>query len=225
MDQLTKEICSRIQQKADDTTKQLKEIQDRIQIAENKIGQLRGRKKATVVKSSSSFPADEKTRAPVQIFPDGRMLPNSHETDPYHSTQFAISSKYNPNTDASLREKVNFYAVKPPSQTRKAHEVIADEGLGHMPATLSSVSGLLLFNTDQNVYSKYATQDPLEAPGSRFRESEIIEEPNKEFGTTTLGQTGTIRVAGLDFRYVPKLDNLPELDLPENLPGLESKFL
>jgi hypothetical protein len=44
------------------------------------------------------------------------------------------------------------------------------EGLGGLPPNLMSVSSLLLFNTEENPYKRYAVVDPLRGAVTKTRE-------------------------------------------------------
>lgn len=74
-----------------------------------------------------------------------------------------------------MREKKSIYNITLKNASRKNdREITADEeqleGLGGLPKNLTSISSLLLFNTEENPYKKYVTIDPLHGAVTRTRE-------------------------------------------------------
>lgn len=88
----------------------------------------------------------------------------------------------------SLKEKKQFLNIELKSRRKKDQQITEDEenhevgfdlsdrsrlkvsqGLGGLPRNLSSLSGLLLFNTATNPYKKYVTIDPLKGAVTKTR--------------------------------------------------------
>lgn len=84
-----------------------------------------------------------------------------------------------------MKEKQSIYNIHLKNVKRKNDKVItADEeqheGLGGLPKNLSSVSSLLLFNTEENPYKRYVTIDPLRGAVTRTREGKNEREKGRE---------------------------------------------
>jgi WAS family protein 1 len=83
-----------------------------------------------------------------------------------------------------MREKKSIFNITLKNASRKNdREITADEeqleGLGGLPKNLTSISSLLLFNTEENPYKKYVTIDPLYGAVTRTREG-VGEEENRK---------------------------------------------
>jgi len=93
------------------------------------------------------------------------------------------------------------------------------EGLGKLPGYLPSVSSVLLFNSSENPYKDYSSFDNLVS--AITRERDVIADEELFAAPSTL-------IEGADLpsfdnpmealKYNPQIEELPSLDLPENLP-------
>eukprot|EP00002_Diphylleia_rotans_P011916 TRINITY_DN2343_c0_g1_i1.p1 TRINITY_DN2343_c0_g1~~TRINITY_DN2343_c0_g1_i1.p1 ORF type:complete len:380 (-),score=102.53 TRINITY_DN2343_c0_g1_i1:114-1253(-) len=95
---------------------------------------------------------------------------------------------------------------------------IAMDGMGRLPDNISSVSSLLLFNTNENPYKNYSHLDNLLGKEGKERPT-----TKKRIGAqpeSFIKGDSMIGGAALNFNYKPALGNVPTLELPTSLPGL-----
>eukprot|EP01090_Pellita_catalonica_P014545 TRINITY_DN3740_c0_g2_i1.p1 TRINITY_DN3740_c0_g2~~TRINITY_DN3740_c0_g2_i1.p1 ORF type:complete len:354 (+),score=92.56 TRINITY_DN3740_c0_g2_i1:71-1063(+) len=95
------------------------------------------------------------------------------------------------------------------------------EGLGRLPATVTSVDSLLLFNTAENPYKKYVAVDNIAGEHKDKVEedttaSELIAAP-----TTLLDGEDLPSVSAVEYSFRPDLGNVPQFQLPADLPDLD----
>ncbi|MDO9334462.1 MAG: hypothetical protein Q7T57_08080, partial [Dehalococcoidales bacterium] len=140
---------------------------------------------------------------------------------PVQRTQHKIASKDRfaaaPPADTSA-----LFASLTGARLMRAEHAQADEeteiaeGLGRLPAYLPSISSVLLFNSDENPYKQYVTINNLEGVGGQDRA--------QESGGPSAAPRSLIdglelpTYAGFTFEYKPLLGELPQFDLPQNLP-------
>jgi len=108
----------------------------------------------------------------------------------------------------------------PESMPLQDREEDTKEGLGRLPAPLSSISALLLFNTQENPYKKYVSLDNLAgkevATEQQKKQRELAAAP----ATVTDGDQGLLQVGVIEYGYKPVLGEVPEFNLPSVLPDL-----
>lgn len=90
-------------------------------------------------------------------------------------------------------------------------------GLGRFPAHMPSVANLLLFDSSQNPYKQYSTLHTQDDRDASKRDGNN-NEPGLAAAPTTLTE-GDHRPSAqqVDFGYKPKMKELQEFDLPEDL--------
>nr|CCC92882.1 unnamed protein product [Trypanosoma congolense IL3000] len=91
----------------------------------------------------------------------------------------------------------------------------ADRGLGRLPAHLSSVSSLLLFNTRENLYKEYHEMDVL----TQQRQERVVA-TKQRLGTSDVHRDYVTQASNDDYAFIPLMEEVANLmdDLPENLP-------
>jgi WAS family protein 1 len=180
---------------------------------EDKVLKLTGINKSIKVYCSSKYPA------PVRN--------EYYEYDIKHVeiTQPPVKVKYKPlpPEKLSLKEKLKFYHIKDRSTAlRKNQDVFPFEGLGGLPEDISSVSSLLLFNTNQNLYKNYKLVDPLSIS---FKERENVDgKPETTVIEPAPSSIGLNDKTGYkfdrNFFYSPLLQDVPQIEAPLDLPHL-----
>lgn len=120
---------------------------------------------------------------------------------------------------AALPELLLFGGVDSPPVPEE-RRAAGRTGLGRLPADLSSVASLLLFNTEHTPYDEYAALDNLLG---RDRSDEKPSDLDGELfaAPRTVAEGDTLPAAAmLDYTYAPELDELPAMSLPSALPNL-----
>ncbi|KAK9513032.1 hypothetical protein O3M35_001314 [Rhynocoris fuscipes] len=123
----------------------------------------------------------------------------------------------------SIKEKLKFYHVRDSAQIfRKNNEVTPLEGLGTLPVNNSKLSSVLLYNTNQNIYSKYQLVDPL---SNLVRHNETLltsdshsDEPDDPI---SIGSSEPLGYKNIHhYFYSPSVQDVPDIEAPLNLPHL-----
>mmetsp|Transcript_26407 Transcript_26407/g.44236 ORF Transcript_26407/g.44236 Transcript_26407/m.44236 type:complete len:384 (-) Transcript_26407:497-1648(-) len=100
------------------------------------------------------------------------------------------------------------------------------QGLGRLPANLSSVDSMLLFNSDENPYQNYATFDNLLSSLLKKEKTRDLEDENPlADAPSTFGEDFELKFEGglKQLGFMPTLneEDLPTIDLPSlNLPNV-----
>ncbi|XP_064105269.1 WASH complex subunit 1-like isoform X3 [Macrobrachium nipponense] len=206
-----------------ETSKTLEDLKQRAANAQAKVEKLTGVTKATQVFSCAQFPGGEKYEPYV---------PLQSNTTPIPFTATPVKLKDGISiSPAALQEKLQFYHVRErqgaANKGRGLEEASQADGLGRLPPHLSSVSSLLLYNTTHNPYKKYMVLDPLgvvsgtRGEEARSRSDTANSGPTLHDAPTTLQEGDHLGIVKKDeYQYLPDLSDLPDLDLPMELPSL-----
>ena len=143
IDQVAKDIFTRIGKRIADNHASLHALNDRIALAQAKIDKVKGSNKAMKVFSAAKYPAADKPSDYTSVFGGNQALPPGVTRDNYK-----LHSKHKQLDEMAMKDKLMFYGV--PRHTRR-DEGSQWEGLGGLPANVPSVSSLLLFNTSENL--------------------------------------------------------------------------
>lgn len=219
------DIFNRISNRVAENRDQLTAINNRINTCQAKVDKLRHRSKATQVYATPKYPAPRNLNEYTSLFcnvnPHLQKIKRSKVSsdirlpDVTNETMLAKTAYFKPKlaTKASVRRKNMQKAAA--SDTAEAES----EGLGSLPKHLPSVSSLLLFNTSENPYKKYVILDPLEGVKTKTRDTIKEEEISEAPYTITEGEE-LLRGNVDSVMYVPIMPELPELDVPLQLPHL-----
>ncbi|XP_059470980.1 WASH complex subunit 1-like [Neocloeon triangulifer] len=206
------DILSRIDAKLEASAEKLQAIQKRTARAKQVIDKLTGIKKATKVISSAKYPANEKYCPYTSIFSLEEKLPMVRSSVP-------IISKHAPLTEKNIQEKMQFYHVKNSNRMlRKNFEIASEEGLGRLPRNITSVTSLLLFNTTENPYKT----NLADCFGLHYKIKHAVPEPQEaktKPAVTPIKSTNIETETKIGY-YSPGMAEVPELDIPMDLPNL-----
>ncbi|XP_054281374.1 WASH complex subunit 1-like [Macrosteles quadrilineatus] len=193
---------------------QLSKLQDRSKLINKKMDKLAGTNKATKVFASAKYPGSDIPR-------DYTLDILSTPLPKLDRTSVQISSKHPPFDPDSIKDKCQHFHIKTSTkQIKKNIEVTPEEGLGSLPADLDSVSALLLFNTSENLYKKYVMLDPL---GVVTKTRQVLEDEIKgdlDAAPRSMCQEVVEFKIGENYFYSPTLQEVPQLDVPLDLPDL-----
>jgi len=209
------DIFNRIANRVNQETTRIEGIQSRMAVADNKVQQIATKfnSRATTVLSPAKYPAPERLDLFRSFYND---LPEP--IPPKHICYYLKEHHAIPPEKA--RELTGTELVRETTSFSDSLQQPDQEGLGRLPHSLFSVSSLLLFNSIDNPYKKYANLDNLFSTAQKVRQpQQEDEELTPAPSTVTAGETlTTIGVLGFD--YQPILGALPELNLPSDLPDL-----
>eukprot|EP00056_Hartaetosiga_gracilis_P020910 m.21864 g.21864 ORF g.21864 m.21864 type:complete len:501 (-) comp8770_c0_seq1:4294-5796(-) len=224
LDNVINDVFNRIANNVNENKQKLVDVNSRINVARAKVQKIVGTRAATKVRASAKYPG-----ASVQLGTKPVFLWAKEDEDIITNT-LPVAEKHE-RIDAGFVNK-KLKPTKPinalqNAKTQMRNEFTGDEeeleGLGVLPKHLSSVSSLLLFNTDENPYKKYVTIDPLQGAVTHIRKYVTEEEMNKLAAAPETILQGEMYegVEGENFRYKPKMDFIPEIEAPAFLPDLE----
>ena len=183
-------------------------LRHRVDNASAKVNFLIGKNKSTTVMSSPKYPAPKHLPETLPIF-HGRAAQDALITDSGTTQEPIVSVRSREGKDWFVDFLVQ---MQPPERVFDEKQ----EGLGPIPWYLPSVSGLLLFNSDSNLYKKYRSLDNLAGVTIEDRRAKdkkaIFQAPSLKDDLSELKQT--------DYGFLPEIGVLPELNLDLNLPGL-----
>ena len=143
IDQVAKDIFTRIGNRISDNHASLHALNDRIALAQAKIDKVKGSNKAMKVFSAAKYPASDIPSDYSSVFGGVQTLPPD-----VARSNYKLHSKHKQLDETAMKDKLTYYGV--PQQTRR-DEGSRGEGLGGLPANVPSVSSLLLFNTSENL--------------------------------------------------------------------------
>ena len=223
---IANDIFNRISNRVAENRDQLTAINNRINTCQAKVDKLRHRSKATQVYAIPKYPAPRNLNEYTSLFcnvnPQLQKIKRSKVSSDIrlpevtNETMQAKTAYFKPKlaTKASVKQQ-----QKQRSEDGDSVTVAEGEGLGSLPKHLPSVSSLLLFNTSENPYKKYVILDPLEGVKTKTRDSIKEEEISEAPYTITEGEE--LLHGNVDsVMYVPIMPELPELDVPLQLPHL-----
>jgi WAS family protein 1 len=207
------EVFSRITSRVFTEKSKLEALSSRLSVAHSKVQQIVGTSKAITVFSSAKYPAPNKRADYVPLYTDNRTFQpkfNNYKLQDVPMTTTGIEEQL----DAS-----ELLLIETGSITTKLNEVGTVEGLGRLPARIPSVSSLLLFNSRENPYKKYAAMDNLAGGDSKKIQAStakvLTAAPDSVVKGDALDLPGMV-----EYGYRPVLGDVPEFNLPAVLPNL-----
>ena len=224
LDAVANDIFLRISHRVAENRDDLVQINNRINVAQAKIDKIRNSSsKATRVFSPPKYPATEKFKDYESVFSD--VDPMLHKV---RKNKAAINARVQEVTPDVLKAKRRPFLLEVDTSkgARKGVEIWDNpeqlgEGLGSLPRHLSSVSSLLLFNTDENPYHKYVILDPLSGAKTKTRDNVMDTEEKLAEAPTSILKGEQLERGPKDTNlYVPIMTDLPELEVPTSLPFL-----
>ncbi|OWA52709.1 putative WAS protein family-like protein 1 [Hypsibius exemplaris] len=221
LQKISNDVFNRIDSKVHEQQARLKAVTARISTADAKVEFLRGSKKAIRVFAAATFPAGDKPDEYQAIFAEEYMTPPP--ANEFFKSDVKIRSRFP--RDVKLPQKPEFHPlVANCNPGLHFDEPMHGEGLGDIPASVKSVSSLLLFNTAQNPYSKFISLDPLGGPSRARKLAEaVVQSPSLDAAPASfLGDDQSKK--GDDLNYIPGFGAVPEFDLPNMLPDLPGVF-
>ncbi|ERL96144.1 WASH complex subunit 1-like [Dendroctonus ponderosae] len=206
LDAITQDVFSRVGKRLEENNAKLSSIFKRIDAASAKVANLKGDKKAKTVFSSSKYPAADINRDYVSIFKEPVTVERVRHEVPHGKRV----STFEPVS------KLQFYHVKVPEMNNNQ----VPEGLGDVPNDISCVNDLLLFNTGKNVYKDFKPNDYCKSP-TIIRQKDNYATSELGAAPVSISQRASMQQANKDsYFYTPKIEQLPALDVPWDLPNL-----
>lgn len=204
---ITQDIFSRINKRLDTNLDNLSSISKRIEAAGSKVDSLKGDKKAKTVFSSSKYPAVDVNRDYVSVFTGPiNVVRVRHEVK---------HRKYAPTYEPL--NKLQFFHVKLPDT--KDSDI--PQGFGNVPQDVKYINDLLLFNTGKNVYKDFTASDLLKGPDQASNTYEYYATSELGPAPLSISQRSSMHQGNKEtYFYTPKIEELPALDVPWDLPDL-----
>nr|XP_002124160.1 WASH complex subunit 1 [Ciona intestinalis] len=214
LENVSEDIFKRVTNRVKENRDYLQKLQQRISTAEAKIEQIKGTNRAIQVFSSSKYPAPEELQSYQSLFYDIECS-LLQVTRKYRK----IKSQFKNFSESEINEKKQFYQV--PQPKLRSSSVDDAEGLGGMPKDCKSISSLLLFNTSENPYKKYSIFDPLGVTSKTRTDLEEEKEDGLADAPASIANREEMeRHLVENYLYIPDLGDVPEIDVPMDLPDL-----
>ncbi|KDO23165.1 hypothetical protein SPRG_09973 [Saprolegnia parasitica CBS 223.65] len=224
LDTVVADVFERISLRVQAEKDRVKAIDARIAACQAKVNAVTERgttNKATTVFSTAKYPAPTVLPAMKGLYSDKPYEETPPLTAELEATHFLPSEPPTAGQRAQLMAEVVdlFERVNTFKATRKAEDIMKEEGLGSLPGQVPTVGGVLLFNSSETPYQNYVLVDNLF--GSEF---EGEEEQKKKLAAAP--DTVINRGAGIDYSnmptdiYRPKPGSMPAFSekLPTDLP-------
>ncbi|RDD43257.1 WAS protein family-like protein 1 [Trichoplax sp. H2] len=202
-------------QRVEDVKKKLEAIENRTKVAKAKIDKIRTSTKATTILSANKYPV-----ADIMTNYESLFASIDSELGELKRSHYRITNDIMPFNEKLIDESPKIELPNARHRINMVEDQL-DEGLGGLPTDLTSVSSLLLFNSQENPYKKYITLDPLAGAVTKTR-STIEQEANAlgDAPVTISQRQGMERKPMESYFYVPNLGDVPEFDVPSFLPNL-----
>ncbi|XP_062502341.1 WASH complex subunit 1-like [Corticium candelabrum] len=227
LERVANDVFNRISRRVAENRDRLSAVNNRVNLALAKIEKVKGSTKATRVFSSSKYPAPDQLEASKSLYTDVEEDVENvrHSRAKFESRLVTVDEKV-------LKDKQQFHScnididrLKKKQRERERQQQTEDdeagEGLGRLPRVIPSVSSLLLFNTAENPYKKYVMLDPLAGVVTKTKKD--VEEEERQIGAapTTIAQREEMaRMTRESYFYKPEIGEVPDIDVPVDLPDL-----
>ena len=219
LDAVANDVFNRIGHRIGENKDHLVQLNTRINVAQAKIDKLRSSStKATRVFAPPKYPAPAAMGEYRTVFQDVNPL-----LQRVRKTKAVFTSRMTEVTADVIRAKKDPFVLSLDSREKRIEVKNPEEGegLGRLPRHLPSLSSLLLFNSTENPYKKYVLLDPLEGAKTKTRTQVIDNENALSEAPVTIQQGEQLDSRTKDsLMYMPKMTELPELDVPNILPAL-----
>jgi len=224
LDNVVNDVFDKISSRITEEKNKLAAVNTRIEAAKSKIDRLTGTSQATTVFSPAQYPAPSKLNEFTPLF-DGLF-----NTEMKHSKHKPVEVEKNPlksvESSDDLREFVQarHREIILSSDTKEFNvEKEKKEGLGRLP-NVTSVSSLLLFNSNVNLYNSYVIMNNLAVDGDDANANASKKETTKKLGdapkTVSEGDVLPEIESLYNVTYKPVLGDVPIFNLPNQLPNL-----
>eukprot|EP00854_Cymbomonas_tetramitiformis_P000559 gene559-954_t len=223
----SEDIFSRINARIDEEKDKLGGLSARVSVCHAQIDSVAAEKrKAITVLSSVKYPATKDLKSFTSVYATQKptrddelynsMCESARRRFEEHGDKLQGQSKIATVTEDETLELFRFFADAAQEEISLAE---SKEGLGKLPANITSVANLLLFNSTENPYKKYQSWDNLEGGEHAVAEEEEVEAlPEAPQSVQEGGELPTMSVEGFGFK--PSLGPVPEMNLPNILPNL-----
>lgn len=191
-------------------------LRQRLEAARAKVLAITGTTKGTKVHSPSKYPAPETLDQFKPVYVDVK-----RDDFAIKHSKFRINIAENPHLPAVIVDDPKGLVLKDITAVDLKTEG-TQEGLGRLPQHLPSLSGLLLFNTQQNPYKKYVNLDPLLGKDGESKKIDNKKDSLADAPVTLVKGDTLPAFAGMQIGYKPVLETneVPTFDLPTVLPEL-----
>jgi WAS family protein 1 len=212
-------IFTRISSKIQTEKQSISNILARIVDANNKVSQIaQNPTKVCTIFSSAKYPAKKVLNDYIGMEDSIDNIISDTASKPYTYKLTARSREQRPsNVDTSelFHDLMTAHAQRTEKGELQGNE-LGLEGLGRLPSNLPSVSGIILFNSQENPYKTYSSFNNLE--GVMNKEREKTDTSLAAAPTSVLDGAELPSFLGMQFEYKPELGEVPLFNFSQNLP-------
>lgn len=203
---VSEDLFKKIDARLESNKTRLNNITERVDNVHTKIGKLKGAKNATQVFSSSKYPANDVNKDYISIF---------ENTEAFQIKRHKIKHK-NYVSNYEPIDKISSYQNRSETRQRK----VKYDGLGDMPIDIDCVNDLLLYNSGKNLYKNFEISDALKGP-QHIREEDNVDVSDIGVAPYSIREGASMNKSNVQqYFYAPKIGEVPELDVPLDLPDL-----
>ncbi|KAJ4461443.1 putative WASH complex subunit 1 [Paratrimastix pyriformis] len=222
-------VFSSIENRVQTERQKLADINRRVGVAQQKITVMSQSNKAFTVVSSAKYPGTASTfyqytspfaeQVPLAVDRPNYDYPQSYTGQPDPPSLDPLTAPLSFPTEHYHSALQSTQTLQQKMDGQEASAISAADGLGRLPDAVTSVCGLLLFNSKENPYKSYHSLDNL--AGEAAGEVEVQATPDLFMAPKTVREGERIdRYGKIDFAYKPKPAPMLLLDAPSILPGL-----
>lgn len=234
LDRVIDDAFSRVNSRIKSESGKVSDIRARIERCQNKVRivQEKGKRKATTVFSASKYPAPRSRACYYRMYREEQSALSSAPDNTHRlSEEDAQATAERVNTSelflelggmmnaASSRQRAGSNAGGKEDGGKNGTKKQVVAGLGKLPKYLPSLNSVLLFNSSENPYKEYASYDNLVSSLTKekddVQEEELAAQPLSLLNGSELPQFENPMEA---LKYIPQIEELPTLNLPQNLP-------
>ena len=224
LDRVTNAVFDDIAQRVEVLREHYTELKERIVSAQERVDVLKDTKQAILVMSSPHFPKDvtpQLTTLAHQRYkkPTKQYAPRPATVVPALTAGISMAPpegfiESRPPRPVDPVDRFDFALLMPQRESLRFKDV-RQKGLGRLPGNLSSVTSLLLFNTQENLYKEYTDTNVLVM--ERMKRDV---DRQRRLAAAGLNEGFTTKAAADEYGFVPELGDVADLteDIPEDLP-------
>lgn len=215
LDGIVNHVFDKITTRIEANNARVSAIQTRIRTADQQVEALKSTKKSIQIYSPGKYPGRKSEGVPATI--------TGSDDGPQLDRDFVISCRATPMGESCIKEKLQFFHVRSKNLMSDKLENNRVSLGSNIPDCVSSVADLYVHNTSVFAYQQRQRIRKLEMPErldferspSKLEGKKLEEAPH-----SILHPDWTNRHSEENFFYTPKINDAPDLEMPEDLPDL-----
>lgn len=220
LDGVVNHVFDSITKRIEVNNRRVGDIQGRIAKANLQVDALKDTKKSIIICSPGKFPGrNDCDGVPVTF--SGDVLSSA----PQLNRDILLSCKSTALGESCIKEKLQFFHVR----AKDADETLNNDTLSlgvTVPSYVTSVSDLYLHNSSEFAYQQRQPVRKVDTAMPEKSPSKQQQEEQKKLDETTMPHSilhpdwGARQSGGDNFFYSPKINDAPDLEMPDDLPDL-----